>query len=99
MQNTTEVMDLHFIMDIINWAVEVGIWPHALPYHARGQPLPIPCLPLNFTNSTGLRYEAKEGRQCLIKGFEESPRMPLADSVLLTEIMDEIRKQVGVAFN
>ncbi|CAI5646026.1 unnamed protein product [Oreochromis niloticus] len=62
-------------------------------------PLPEPCLPLNFTNSTGLRYEAAEVRQCLLKGLKESPRMPLADSVLLTEIMDEIRKQVGVVFS
>uniref|UniRef100_A0A673BWJ0 Trans-1,2-dihydrobenzene-1,2-diol dehydrogenase n=1 Tax=Sphaeramia orbicularis TaxID=375764 RepID=A0A673BWJ0_9TELE len=62
-------------------------------------PLPKPCLPLNFTNSTGLRYEAEEVRQCLLKGLKESPRMPLADSVLLTEIMDEIRKQVGVVFS
>lgn len=62
-------------------------------------PLPEPCLPLNFTNSTGLRYEAEEVRQCLLKGLKESPRMPLADSVLLTEIMDEIRKQVGVVFS
>lgn len=31
-------------------------------------PLPEPCLPLNFTNSTGLRYEAEEVRQCLLKG-------------------------------
>ncbi|CAF94771.1 unnamed protein product, partial [Tetraodon nigroviridis] len=30
---------------------------------------------------------------------KESPRMPLAHSVLLTEIMEEIRKQVGVAFS
>ncbi|XP_059213831.1 trans-1,2-dihydrobenzene-1,2-diol dehydrogenase-like [Centropristis striata] len=62
-------------------------------------PLPEPCLPLNFTNSTGLRYEAEEVRQCLLKGLKESPRMPLADSVLLTGIMDEIRKQVGVSFS
>ncbi|XP_037609765.1 trans-1,2-dihydrobenzene-1,2-diol dehydrogenase-like [Sebastes umbrosus] len=62
-------------------------------------PLPEPCLPLYFPNSTGLRYEAEEVRQCLLKGLKESPRMPLADSVLLTEIMDEIRKQVGVAFS
>ncbi|XP_071384934.1 trans-1,2-dihydrobenzene-1,2-diol dehydrogenase-like [Centroberyx affinis] len=62
-------------------------------------PLPEPCLPLNFTNSTGLRFEAEEVRQCLLKGLKESPRMPLADSVLLTEIMDEARKQVGVVFN
>ncbi|KAK9542463.1 hypothetical protein VZT92_000324 [Zoarces viviparus] len=32
-------------------------------------------------------------------GLKESPRMPLADSVLLTEIMDEIRKRVGVTFS
>ncbi|XP_058485899.1 trans-1,2-dihydrobenzene-1,2-diol dehydrogenase-like [Solea solea] len=61
-------------------------------------PLPEPCLPLNFTNSTGLRYEAEEVRQCLLQGLKESPRMPLGESVLLTEIMDEIRKQVGVVF-
>ncbi|KAF1393108.1 hypothetical protein PFLUV_G00035040 [Perca fluviatilis] len=54
----------------------------------RGYPLPEPCLPLYFTNSTGLRNETEEVRQCLLKGLEESPRMPQADSVLLTEIMD-----------
>lgn len=62
-------------------------------------PLPEPCLPMNFTNSTGLRYEAEEVRQCLLKGLKESPLMPLAESVLLTEVMDEIRKQVGVVFS
>ncbi|KAL2088256.1 hypothetical protein ACEWY4_015155 [Coilia grayii] len=61
-------------------------------------PLPEPCMPMNFTNSTGLRYEAEEVRQCLLKGLKESSRMPLADSVLLTEIMDEARRQVGVIF-
>ncbi|KAM6980432.1 trans-1,2-dihydrobenzene-1,2-diol dehydrogenase-like [Aplochiton taeniatus] len=62
-------------------------------------PLPEPSLPLNFTNSTGLRYEAEEVRQCLLKGLKESPRMTLSDSTLLTEIMDEARKQVGVVFH
>ncbi|XP_076012219.1 dihydrodiol dehydrogenase, tandem duplicate 1 [Genypterus blacodes] len=62
-------------------------------------PLPEPGLPLNFTNSTGLRYEAEEVRQCILKGLKQSPLMPLSDSILLTEIMDEIRKQVGVVFN
>ncbi|KAK5873679.1 hypothetical protein PBY51_018699 [Eleginops maclovinus] len=62
-------------------------------------PLPEPGLPLNFDNSTGLCFEAEEVRQCLLKGLKESPLMPLADSVLLTEIMDEIRKQVGVVFS
>ncbi|KAF7653109.1 hypothetical protein LDENG_00087320 [Lucifuga dentata] len=62
-------------------------------------PLPEPCLSLNFTNSTGLRYEAEEVRQCLLKGLKQSPLMPLANSALLAEIMDEIRKQVGVVFS
>ncbi|XP_062287184.1 trans-1,2-dihydrobenzene-1,2-diol dehydrogenase-like isoform X2 [Scomber scombrus] len=31
-------------------------------------PLPEAGMPLNFTNSTGLRYEAEEVRQCLLKG-------------------------------
>lgn len=32
-------------------------------------------------------------------GLKESPRMPLSESALLTEVMDECRKQVGVVFN
>lgn len=31
-------------------------------------PLPEPRFPLNFLNTTGMRYEAEEVRQCLIKG-------------------------------
>ncbi|XP_041917825.1 dihydrodiol dehydrogenase, tandem duplicate 1 [Alosa alosa] len=62
-------------------------------------PLPEPCMPMNFTNSTGLRYEAQEVRQCLLKGLKESIRMPLADSALLAEVMDEARRQVGVVFS
>lgn len=31
-------------------------------------PLPEPYLPLNYVNSTGMRYEAEEVRQCLLKG-------------------------------
>uniref|UniRef100_A0A8D0CK83 Trans-1,2-dihydrobenzene-1,2-diol dehydrogenase n=1 Tax=Scleropages formosus TaxID=113540 RepID=A0A8D0CK83_SCLFO len=60
--------------------------------------LPEPAMPLNFTNSTGLRYEAEEVRQCLLNGLKESSRMTLADSAMLTEIMDEARRQVGVVF-
>ncbi|XP_073706768.1 trans-1,2-dihydrobenzene-1,2-diol dehydrogenase-like [Garra rufa] len=61
-------------------------------------PLPEPGLPLNFHNSTGLRYEAEEVRRCLLNGLKESIKMPLSDSELLIEIMDEARKQVGVVF-
>ncbi|XP_056134267.1 trans-1,2-dihydrobenzene-1,2-diol dehydrogenase [Lampris incognitus] len=62
-------------------------------------PVPEPRLPLNFTNSTGLRYEAEEVRQCLLKGLKESPGMTHADSLLLAELEDEARSQVGVVYN
>ncbi|TRY90175.1 hypothetical protein DNTS_033360, partial [Danionella cerebrum] len=52
-------------------------------------PLPPPDLPLNFLNSTGMRYEAEE----------ESRRMSHADSQLLAEIMDDARRQVGVIYD
>ncbi|XP_029904381.1 trans-1,2-dihydrobenzene-1,2-diol dehydrogenase [Myripristis murdjan] len=61
-------------------------------------PVPEPYLPLNFTNSTGLRYEAEEVRQCLLKGLKESPGMTHADSLLLAEVEDEARRQVGVVY-
>lgn len=35
-------------------------------------PVPEPYLPLNFINSTGMRYEAEEVRQCLLKGEDQT---------------------------
>ncbi|XP_027136829.1 trans-1,2-dihydrobenzene-1,2-diol dehydrogenase isoform X1 [Larimichthys crocea] len=61
-------------------------------------PVPEPYLPLNFTNSTGMRYEAEEVRQCLLKGLKESAVMSHADSLLLAEVEDEVRRQVGVVY-
>ncbi|XP_037553492.1 trans-1,2-dihydrobenzene-1,2-diol dehydrogenase [Nematolebias whitei] len=62
-------------------------------------PLAEPSLPLNFLNSTGMRYEAEEVRQCLLKGLQESAVMSHADSLLLAEVEDEIRRQVGVVYS
>ncbi|KAM9410639.1 trans-1,2-dihydrobenzene-1,2-diol dehydrogenase [Pholidichthys leucotaenia] len=62
-------------------------------------PLPEPYLPLNFPNSTGMRYEAEEVRQCLLKGLKESPVMSHTDSLLLAELEDEVRRQVGVVYS
>ncbi|XP_061524694.1 trans-1,2-dihydrobenzene-1,2-diol dehydrogenase-like [Phycodurus eques] len=62
-------------------------------------PVPEPYLPLNFLNSTGLRYEAEAVRQCLLKGLKESSVMSHADSLLLAEVEDEVRMQVGVVYS
>ncbi|XP_049904493.1 trans-1,2-dihydrobenzene-1,2-diol dehydrogenase-like [Epinephelus moara] len=62
-------------------------------------PLPEPDMPLNFKNSTGLRYEAEEVRHCLLKGLKESPGMPWAHSSLSAELIDEARRQMGVTYD
>ncbi|XP_074926635.1 trans-1,2-dihydrobenzene-1,2-diol dehydrogenase-like [Chelonoidis abingdonii] len=68
----------------------------------RGQrhecPLPPPAQPLNFSNGTGMRYEAQHVRQCLLQGLKESPIMSLAESELVASIVDEVRRQLGVTY-
>ncbi|XP_014911138.1 uncharacterized protein LOC106961727 isoform X10 [Poecilia latipinna] len=62
-------------------------------------PIPERCLSLNFTYSTGKRYEVEEVRQCLLKGLKESPVTPHAYTLLLAEMGDEIRRQVDVVYS
>ncbi|XP_066127691.1 trans-1,2-dihydrobenzene-1,2-diol dehydrogenase isoform X3 [Saccopteryx bilineata] len=62
---------------------------------------PLPATPskeFNFTNGAGMTYEAKHVRECLRKGLKESPVIPLAESELLADILEEVRKVIGVTF-
>ncbi len=52
----------------------------------------------NYWNSGFLVHEADHVRECVAKGLTESPVMPLDDSLLLAEIMESSRKQVGVGY-
>ncbi len=45
-----------------------------------------------------LNYEAKEVMRCLREGLKESPHMQLDESVMIMEIMDEIRKPWGLVY-
>uniref|UniRef100_A0A3B3Y2C1 Trans-1,2-dihydrobenzene-1,2-diol dehydrogenase n=1 Tax=Poecilia mexicana TaxID=48701 RepID=A0A3B3Y2C1_9TELE len=96
------VFKLWFDMNLIHMLQVLSpMWcPTALVVNEKvtQYPVPEPSLPLNFTYSTGMRYEAEEVRQCLLKGRRESPVMPHADSLLLAEIGDEIRQQLGVVY-
>ncbi|ODM97442.1 Trans-1,2-dihydrobenzene-1,2-diol dehydrogenase [Orchesella cincta] len=51
--------------------------------------------PVYYGNSEGLAYEAEEVRRCITKGLLESPLLPLNESLLIAEIMESIRKQIG----
>ncbi|XP_054714004.1 trans-1,2-dihydrobenzene-1,2-diol dehydrogenase-like [Uloborus diversus] len=61
-------------------------------------PLPDTIAPCNFENSSGLRFEAMEVRKCIQKGELESSIMPLKDSITLSEMIDEIHRQIGVSY-
>ncbi|XP_051997936.1 trans-1,2-dihydrobenzene-1,2-diol dehydrogenase-like [Xyrauchen texanus] len=111
-QNRMAVCTCSISMNLTNDAVIIGtngmmkvpdhMWcPTNLEVNGKvsQHPLPEPSIPLNFTNSTGLCYEAQEVRQCLLNGLKESAVMSLADSILLAEIMDEARRQVGVTYS
>uniref|UniRef100_A0A8C2LQ38 Trans-1,2-dihydrobenzene-1,2-diol dehydrogenase n=1 Tax=Cricetulus griseus TaxID=10029 RepID=A0A8C2LQ38_CRIGR len=52
----------------------------------------------NFMNGSCLSYEANHVRECLLKGLKESPVVPLAESELMAEILEEARKAIGVTF-
>ena len=45
-----------------------------------------------------LHYEAAEVARCIAAGRLESPLRPLPDSVATLRVVDEIRRQIGIAF-
>lgn len=53
---------------------------------------------MNFGNSQGLSYQCTEVRRCLLAGLKESPRVSHAETLTIAEIMEAIRKQVGVVY-
>ncbi|ELU03565.1 hypothetical protein CAPTEDRAFT_218954 [Capitella teleta] len=61
--------------------------------------LPKSSFKMNYDQSEGLAYEVKCVRECLLKGHRECPLMPLDNSVWVMEIMDEVRRQIGVHFD
>ncbi|OWK16332.1 DHDH [Cervus elaphus hippelaphus] len=52
---------------------------------------PAPGKEFNFTNGMGMSYEAKHVRECLQKGLKESPVIPLVESELLADILEEAK--------
>ncbi|XP_066265605.1 trans-1,2-dihydrobenzene-1,2-diol dehydrogenase-like isoform X3 [Branchiostoma lanceolatum] len=62
-------------------------------------PLPPPEKPLNYENSTGMRFEAMEVRRCLQEGLKESPLMTHAMSLQIAGILDRARKVAGVVYD
>ena len=46
----------------------------------------------------GLAYEAAHVANLVTQGADESPLMPLTESVAIMETLDEVRRQIGLRF-
>ncbi|HEY0007235.1 MAG TPA: Gfo/Idh/MocA family oxidoreductase [Tepidisphaeraceae bacterium] len=75
--------------------VEGFTWAHGATLRRDGQePLTItPNLPLPASC-----YQANETMRCLRLGLTESPLLPAAEAIERMQIMDEIRRQIGVLY-
>lgn len=61
-------------------------------------PLPEAKHEFNFMNSCGLRYEAEEVRKCIRGKLIQSEWVSHNESLIIANIEDEIRKQIGVHY-
>lgn len=46
----------------------------------------------------GYSYEMREATRCIQEGLRESPIMPWEDTIAQMDLLDEIRRQIGVTF-
>lgn len=61
--------------------------------------LPEGVAPYNFYNSAGLGFEAQHVRECLLKGLKESPKVTHDETLTISELIEDCRKQVGVVYD
>ena len=55
-------------------------------------------IPVEKEAGFGYQYEARHVNECLKKGLIESPVMTHSDTLLLMEIMDEIRRKARIEY-
>jgi len=61
-------------------------------------PLPKTDKKINFWNTQGLAYQCDEVRRCIQNGLLESPVVSHEESVILAEIRESTRRQIGVKY-
>jgi len=72
--------------------------PDVIEINKEPQHYPLPEMNLNHIHSSGFSYEAGEVRKCLKEGLLESPLIPHEQTIVIAEIMESLRKQVGVVY-
>lgn len=61
-------------------------------------PIPKSTKQMNYLRSEGFIYEINCVRECLVKGHTECSIMPHEHSIIISEVMEEVRKQLGVVY-
>lgn len=61
-------------------------------------PLPTAKFEFNYPNAIGFRYEAEEVRKAIRAGKKEHESVPLANSLAIARVQDELRRQLGVYY-
>ena len=55
-------------------------------------------IPFEKEDGWGYQYEIRHVQECLRKGLTESPVMTLDQSLIMMEVLDEIRKKAGIIY-
>ena len=63
-----------------------------------GRPETKQIIPYDKEPGWGYQYEARHVHDCLRKGLSESPIMTHADTMMMMEIMDEVRRIAGIRY-
>jgi len=72
--------------------------PSATIEFYEGRDLPKQIIPVHKEGGSGYQYEARHVNECLRKGLTESDIIPFADTILMMETLDKIRKIAGVVY-
>tara|TARA_R110002050_G_scaffold134890_2_gene257420 strand:+ start:594 stop:1385 length:792 start_codon:yes stop_codon:yes gene_type:complete len=63
------------------------------------RPLPDPNGKYNFPNGAGMVYEAEHVMKCLEEGRSESPLHTWEDTLAISEIVEQVKKQIGLKYD
>ena len=61
-------------------------------------PLPKVKHDLEFSHSEGMVYEIQEVKRCIKNNLTESPHFTHKETLIIAQIVDEVKRQIGLSF-
>lgn len=75
-----------------------GRWYAPTVIRHQGRDTADPAMWLPEDREHGLHFEACEAARCITAGLTESPLLPLDETVAVMDVLDEVRRQLGVVY-